>query len=221
MTYYQKERLIIDVVRYDYNFFNISNVSVFNTFMIKVDEISGSTMLKIYYGDDKEFTSYTEALLVMLIHAVVVVINLLILVWAMYHCFITKAIATNYKHVIICLICTLTFNVMFCAASAAIVTYNVTHIQDLSCAARNLVNVPLVGIARLFLYLYFIGRYAYTHASLSSHKLNCANINLRIFASFQAKREGDWSDQSCILQTQPMHVMHQQSRIHSATFEIL
>ena len=114
--------------------------------------------MKIYYGDDKEYSSYTEAPLVMSMHNVVVVINVLILVWALYHCFVTKMISASLKHVILCLICTLTFNVLFCVASAGIVTYNVTHIEDLNCATRNIINVPLVGIARLFLYLYFIGR---------------------------------------------------------------
>lgn len=114
--------------------------------------------MKLYYGDGTEYSSYGDALSSWVMHLVLVVVAFSTLLSAIYHYFIKKTISTSMKYVTICLILTLTFNVLFCIATALRTTYGVLNKKPLTCAL-SVSHVPLISIARLFLYLYFVARY--------------------------------------------------------------
>ena len=117
-------------------------------------------MVKIYYGNGNGYNSYGEAFSAVIIHNIIVVITLVILGSAIYHYFIKKTVTSTLKYVTICLVLTLTFNVLFVSLIAFNVVYNVFNKKFLDCPT-SVQTVPLLGMSRLFLYLYFLARYVY------------------------------------------------------------
>lgn len=115
-------------------------------------------MITIYYDNGNGYYSYGEALASVIIQNVAVIITLIILGSAIYHYFVKKTVASSLKYVTICLVLTLSCNVIYCGLTAFYVTYNVLNEKYLNCAL-SIQNVPVLGLSRLFLYLYFISRY--------------------------------------------------------------
>lgn len=130
-------------------------------------------------GENTGYESSEEALISYIIYVAAVAITAATLFSAIYHFFIKNTAESPSWTINISLMLSLSFNLVFTITTVVIATRNIFHPKPYGCVITSL-NAPLIGIARLNLYFFYIARYYICYTFV--HILHDTNTQRYFFA---------------------------------------
>ena len=116
-------------------------------------------VLNVNVGGETGFTSESEAIAALVTILISLMVTLIVLCSAVYHHFVAHSIRSPRRRVTVTFLLSLTFNVLFCTQTFIVVRNNVMSDKVFSCLTSSSM-IPLLLLARLSLYYFFLARCA-------------------------------------------------------------